>query len=101
MKLSRTLEMMPNLVGRNVVPQGVIDEGRIFALGSFSRANMNHERVVEVLEGLKDHVFQPFGVHPWAFVLDYSTFETAGERKPLTILEVVRPHVDGKIMVNQ
>lgn len=101
MKLSRTLEMMPNLVGRNVVPQGVIDEGRIFALGTFSRTNLDHERVVDVLEGLKDHVFQPFGVHPWAFVLDYSTFETDGETKPLTILEVVRPHVDGRILVNQ
>ncbi len=50
------------LTSQNVIPQGVIDEGRLFALGSFSSANLNHARVVDVLQGLKDQVFQPFAM---------------------------------------
>ncbi len=101
MKLSRTLEMMPKLVSRNIVPQGVVDEGRIFALGSFSSANLDHERVVDVVEGLKDQVLQPFSLHPWAFVFDYFTLEVDGESKPMTLLEVVRPQADGVVDVSQ
>ncbi|WP_171231023.1 hypothetical protein [Ruegeria sp. HKCCA6707] len=100
MKLKRALELVPSL-GNEVVPQGIVDEGRIFALGSFSSAKLNLARVVDVLQGLKDQVLQPFGLHPWAFVLDYSPSEAQGESKPLTILEVVRPQPDASVLVNQ
>jgi hypothetical protein len=101
MKPKRVFETLPLLVGNNIVPQGVVDEGRIFALGSFTSANKRHARIIEVLDGLKTHVIQPFGLHPWAFTLDYSTFETDGVEKPITTLEIVRPQSDGSIFVSQ
>jgi hypothetical protein len=34
MKLKRVLEKLSDLASREVIPQGIIDEGRIFSLGS-------------------------------------------------------------------
>ena len=101
MKLNRVFETLPQLAEQKIIPQGVIDEGRIFALGSFCSANLNHDRIVDVVDGLEDQVLQPFTLHPWAFVLDYSTSEADGGRVTVTMLEVVRPQGDGGIHVSQ
>ncbi|WP_170386990.1 hypothetical protein [Ruegeria atlantica] len=101
MKLSRLLERLPDLASRNVIPQGTLDEGRLFALGAFNSTVLDLNRVTEVVEGLREHVGQPFGLHPWAFTLDYSTMEDDGLSKPATFLEVVRPQPDDTVYVSQ
>ncbi|WP_170329812.1 hypothetical protein [Ruegeria arenilitoris] len=101
MKLSRLLERLPDLASRNVIPQGAIDEVRLFALGAFNSTVLELNRVVEVVEGLREHVGQPFGLHPCAFTLDYSTMEDDGLSKPATFIEVVRPQSDGAVYVSQ
>lgn len=101
MKLQRVFEYLSDLSSQRVIPQGVIDEGRIFALGVFENADQLHGRVTDVVEGLKEHVGQPFEMHPWAFVIDLSTAQQDGVAKPLTFVEVVLPQQNGAVYVSQ
>lgn len=101
MKLQRVFEYLSDLSSQRVIPQGVIDEGRIFALGIFENADQLHGRVTDVVEGLKEHVGQPFEMHPWAFVIDLSTAQQDGVAKPLTFVEVVLPQQNGAVYVSQ
>lgn len=101
MKLQRALQTIGELASRQVVPQGVLDEGRIFSLGLFENEESLHGRIHEVVEGLKDHVGQPFERHPWAFVFDMSTFKQTGHRSPMTMLGLVHPQADGSVNVHE
>ncbi|PTX74933.1 hypothetical protein C8N31_10234 [Sulfitobacter mediterraneus] len=51
MKLQRIFEQLSNLSAQRVIPQGIIDEGRIFALGRFENDDELHGR--GVLEGIQ------------------------------------------------
>jgi hypothetical protein len=53
MKLKRVFEELSNLTGRSVIPQGIVDEGRIFSLGVFVNEDHLHGRVADVVEGLR------------------------------------------------
>lgn len=99
MKLQRIFEKLSDLTSRRAIPQGIIDEGRIFALGVFMNEDHLHGRVTEVVEGLKEHVGQPFELHPWAFVYDISTFKQDGRTSPITVVGVVWPQDDGSVLV--
>jgi hypothetical protein len=99
MKLQRVFEKLSDLASRSVIPQGLIDEGRIFALGVFVNEDHLHGRVTDVVEGLKEHVGQPFELHPWAFVYDISTFKQDGKTTPITVVGVVWPQADGSVIV--
>ena len=99
MNLQRVFEKLSDLTDRDEVPQGIIDEGRIFALGVFENEDHLHGRVKEVVEGLKEHVGQPFELHPWAFVYDISTFKQDGITLPMTLVGVVWPQGDGSVVV--
>lgn len=99
MKLKRVFEKLSELSHRQILPQGVIDEGRIFSLGIFENEDHLHGRVVEVIEGLKEHVGQPFGLHPWAFIFDISTFKQDGKTSPITAVGLVWPQADGSAIV--
>lgn len=48
MKLQRIFEKLSDLTSRRMIPQGIIDEGRIFALGVFMNEDHLHGRVTEV-----------------------------------------------------
>lgn len=50
----------------SIILQGIITEGCIFALGVFVNEDHLHGSVTEVVEGLKEHVGQPFELQPWA-----------------------------------
>lgn len=99
MKLQRVFEKLSELAGQEVIPQGIIDEGRIFALGVFVNEDHLHGRVVDVVDGLKDHIGQPFELHSWSFVYDISTFKQDGKTTPLTLVGVVWPQADGSVLV--
>ncbi|NNU81051.1 hypothetical protein HMH01_11440 [Halovulum dunhuangense] len=99
MNLQRVLENLSSLSRQGAIPQGVIDEGRIFALGQFENDDDLHGRVNNVVEGLKDHVGQPFDTHPWAFLFDLSTFKQDGIAVPMTLLGAVWPQDDGTVFV--
>lgn len=99
MKLKRVFEKLSGLVSRSMIPPGIIDEGRIFALGVFENEDHLHGRVVDVIEGLKEHVGQPFELHPWAFVYDISTFQQDGSASPITVVGVVWPQENGSAVV--
>jgi hypothetical protein len=99
MKLQRVFEKLSDLSSRSVIPKGIVDEGRIFALGVFENEDHLHSRVTEVVEGLNEHVGQPFELHPWAFVYDISTFKQDGKTSPMTVVGVVWPQDDGSILV--
>lgn len=99
MKLQRVFEKLSDLSHRKVIPRGIIEEGRIFYLGLFVNEDHLHGRVTEVVEGLKEHVGQPFELHPWAFVLDISTFKQDGRTSPITAVGVVWPQKDGSVLV--
>jgi hypothetical protein len=101
MKLQRVFEKMADLASRSVIPQGIIDEGRIFSLGVFVNEDNLHGRVVEVVDGLREHVGQPFELHPWAFVFDISTFKQDGKASPITVVGIVLPQDDGSIFVRE
>lgn len=100
MKLQRALETIGELSDRQAVPQGILDEGRIFSLGFFENDEHLHGRVTEVVEGLGDRVGQPFERHPWVFVFDMSTFGQTGHNMPMTMLGVVFPQDDGSVFVD-
>lgn len=99
MKLKRVLEKLSDLASRSVIPQGIIDEGRIFSLGVFVNEDHLHGRVVDVVEGLREHVGQPFERHPWAFLYDISTVKQDGRTSPITVVGVVWPQADGSVVV--
>ncbi|NRB19427.1 MAG: hypothetical protein HRU33_18165 [Rhodobacteraceae bacterium] len=101
MKLQRIFEHLSKLSNQRAIPQGVNDEGRIFALGQFDNADQLHGRVIDVVEGLKDHVGQPFGMHPWAYVISLSTAQQDGEAAAITFVDVVWPQKNGSAFVNQ
>ena len=58
-----------------------------------------HGRVRDVVEGLKEHVGQPFDLHPWVFVYDISTFNQDGITSPFTVMGVTWPQSDGSAVV--
>lgn len=99
MNLHRIFENLAELSSQHVIPKGIIDEGRIFALGVFENADHQHGRVTEVVEGLKDHVGQPFELHPWAYMFDVSTFKQDSVAAYMTLVGVVLPRNDGSILV--
>jgi hypothetical protein len=99
MNLKRVFQNMSDLSGNGVIPRGIIDEGRIFSLGVFVNEDHLHGRVVDVVEGLKEHVGQPFELHPWAFVYDISTFKQDGRTSPITLVGFVWPQADGSVVV--
>jgi hypothetical protein len=99
MNLNRVLENLSSLSSQGAIPQGIIDEGRVFALGQFDNDEHLHGRVIDVVEGLKDHVGQPFDTHPWAFLFDMSTFKQDGVAALMTLLGVVWPQDDGSVFV--
>lgn len=99
MKLQRAFETIGELASRQVVPKGILDEGRIFSLGLFDNEDHLHGRVVEVVDGLREHVGQPFERLPWAFVFDISTFKQTGHTAPMTLLGVVWPQSDSSVIV--
>ena len=99
MNLPRVLESLSDLSVHGVIPNGITDEGRIFALGRFENADYLHGRVKEVVEGLKDHVGQPFETHPWVFTFDLSTIEQDGVAAPMTLVGVVWLRSDGSVFV--
>lgn len=100
MKLQRVFEYLSELPSQRVIPQGVIDEGRIFALGVFENDKQLYGRVIDVVEGLKEHIGQPFELHPWAFVVNLSTAQRDGVSAPMTFLEVVLPQQNGSVFVS-
>lgn len=53
------------------------------------------------MEGLKEHVGQPFERHPWAVLFDMSTFKQTGHRSPMTMLGVAHPQTDGSVNVHE
>lgn len=99
MKLQRVFEKLSDLSEKRVIPQGIIDEGRIFHLGMFENEDHLHGRVTDVVEGLKDHVGQPFEFHPWSFVFDVSTVKQDAVTAPITLVGVVWPQQDGSVFV--
>jgi len=101
MKLQRALETIGQLAARQVVAQGIVDEGRIFALGMFENEEQLHGRILDVVQGLREHVGQPFERHPWAFVFDMSTFKQTGHTAPMSMLGVVWPQLDGSVVVQE
>lgn len=101
MKLQRALETIGQLAVQQVVARGVVDEGRIFALGLFENEEQLHGRVRDVVQGLREHVGQPFERHPWAFVFDISTFKQTGHNSPMSMLGVVWPQSDGSVVVQE
>lgn len=100
MKLQRVLEQISYLSTRGVIPRGIIEEGRIFVLGIFENEERLHGRVNDVVEGLKEHIGQPFELHPWAFVYEISTLKQDGEKSPLPVAGVVWPQADGSVFVS-
>lgn len=100
MKLQRAIETIGELADRQAVPQGVLDEGRIFSLGLFENDEHLHGRITDVVQGLGDHVGQPFDMHPWTFLFDMSTVEQTGDTTPMTLLGVVLPQKDGSVVVH-
>lgn len=101
MKLKRILENLTQPTGMNAIPQGIIDEGRIFALGTISNPEQDHERVIQVVEGLREHVGQPFEQHAWCFTVNLSTTHLDDRNSPLSVVEKVIPQKDGSILVTQ
>src|SRR6056297_3019748 len=101
MKLQRIFENLSKLADRKIFPKGVIDEGRIFELGTFENAEELHGRVTDVVEGLKDHIGQPFELHPWIAIVRLSTIKQNGDPKPLTFVELVEPQKNGAVFVTQ
>lgn len=101
MKLQRALEIIGQLAARQVVAQGVLNEGRIFALGLFENDEQLHGRITDVVQGLREHVGQPFERHPWAFVFDMSTVKQTGHTSPMSMLGVVWPQADGSVVVQE
>ncbi len=101
MKLQRALETIGQLVARQVVAQGIVEEGRIFALGTFENEEQLHGRITDVVQGLREHIGQPFERHPWAFVFDMSTFKQTGHTSPMSMLGVVWPQPDGSVVVEE
>lgn len=100
MKEHRSLIYLSALAARGEIPQGVIDEGRIFSLGQFENSDEQSQRVSTVVDGLREHVGQPFDKHPWAFVLSGSSFERTGIRSPAIFIELVTPQEDGSVVVD-
>lgn len=100
MKLQRVLEKLSDLSNLGVISQGIIDEGRIFSLGLFENDKQLHGRVTDIVEGLKEHVGQPFELHSWAFVYDISTFKQDGKTSPITVVGAVWPQADDSVFVN-
>lgn len=100
MKLQRVLENLSEYSNLGFIPQGIIDEGRIFALGAFENEDKLHGRVTDVVEGLREHVGQPFELHPWAFVYEISTFKQDGMKSRIPVAGVVWPQADGAVYVS-
>ncbi|WP_299827096.1 hypothetical protein [uncultured Roseobacter sp.] len=101
MKLQRIFENLSKLADLKVFPKSVIDEGRIFELGTFVNAEELHGRVTDVVEGLKDHIGQPFELHPWIAIVRLSTIKQNADPKPLTFVELVEPQKNGAVFVTQ
>jgi hypothetical protein len=99
MKLQRVLEELSGLSDRQMIPRGIIEEGRIFAFGVFENEDHLHGRVTDVIEGLKEHVGQPFDLHPWAFVYEVSTFKQDGKTPTIPAVGLVWPQADGSVIV--
>lgn len=99
MKLQRVLNQLSALTDRGQIPRGVLDEGRIFDLGAFDNSDHLHGRVREIVEGLKDHVGQPFDLHPWAFSYEITTFHQDGKRSPMRVVGLVWPQKDQSVLV--
>ncbi|SDF67415.1 hypothetical protein SAMN04488105_14710 [Salipiger thiooxidans] len=99
MKLQHALENLSGLAVSGVIPQGVVDEGRIFSFGTFENEDSLHGRVRDVVQGLKDHVGQPFDAQAWAFTYELSTEKQDGVKPPLTFLAIVQPQANEAILV--
>lgn len=99
MKQQHPLAQLSALAERGDVPRGIIDEGRIFSLGRFENNDELSGRVTNVVDGLREHVGQPFDMLPWAFVLDVSSFKRTGIASQMAFIELVFPQKDGSILV--
>lgn len=99
MKLQRVLERISGLASRGMAPRGIIEEGRIFAFGVLENEDHLHGRATDVIEGLKDHVGQPFDLHPWAFVYEISTHKQDGNKTPIPVVGLVFPQAGGSVVV--
>lgn len=101
MKLQRIFEKLSDLADKGTVPKGLLDEGRIFALGQFVNEDHLHSRVIDLIEGLGSHIGQPFEQHPWAFSFDISTVKQDGRTSPTTAVGVVWPRTNGSVIVKE
>ena len=99
MKQRNALFEISALAERGGVPRGILEEGRIFSFGQLENSEELNGRVTNVVEGLRDHIGQPFDLHPWAFVLEISAFERTGVAFPASFIELIYPQVDGSILV--
>lgn len=99
MNLQRVLEQLTAMADQSLIPRGITDEGRIFVLGSFDNDGSLHGRARAVVEGLREHVGQPFEAHPWAYVFELSAREQAPGTSPMTLVGVVWPSSDGSVPV--
>ncbi|MDO6458946.1 hypothetical protein Q4494_17860 [Celeribacter halophilus] len=94
-----TLAYLSALAARGEIPRGIIDEGRIFFLGQFTNSEKLSKRVVDVVDGLRTHIGQPFDIHPWAFFSKTLVVGQDGFRSTLDCIETVFPQKDGSIVV--
>lgn len=92
MQLQQVLTKISLMAEQEMIPRGISAEGRIFSLGLIENNEATHGRVLDIVQGLKDHVGQPFDLHPWAFTFELSTLEQDGHVVPLRFLGIVEPH---------
>ena len=99
MKLKPVLESLCELTSQATILRGITDEGRIFALGTIDSGEHLASRVISVVDGLREHVGQPFENHPWSYSFDISTFRQDAVSALMTMVGVVCPQADGSIFV--
>ncbi len=98
-KLRQILDRIPFLIAHAEAPRGIVDEGRIFALGSIATDEHDFERVIDVVQSLGGHLGQPFDLHPWAYTFDVISSKMDGKRARGTTVGIVWPNAEGTVTV--
>ncbi len=82
------------------VPRGVLDEGRIFDLGTFEISDDLHGRAFSTVHGLRNHVGQPFETHPWVYTMNVIS-PGSDNGKGTTVVGCVTPSTETSVTVTK
>ncbi|MBO9477848.1 hypothetical protein J7382_09900 [Shimia sp. R11_0] len=101
MQFSRVLKNLSAWADSGVISKDIVAKGRIFDLGKFIALDHDDRRIVDVVDGLKSHVGQPFEEQPWVYCVSSGMQRQSGMLRWRKFVGLVEPRSNGEVFVRE